>query len=276
MSHPIKDLIKGIPGVRRRIEKVYDRGLKAGREEEIQRISQGFFERTKNLYVGRRGFVIGNGPSLRFEDLESLKEEVTIASNKIYLAFEEVSWRPTFYSVADPLLWRKIKNEVHRFLATVVTPFYFSLPSSGLICYQFKRLNSCRKNFLEFPEQSFSDDLRIGAHSGYTVTFENLQFAFHLGLDPIYLVGCDHYYEGEHEIQPAVPISSSGENHFIKGYRQPGEIVNPAPIEIMTESYQVARSYAEKYGRRIFNATRGGHLEVFDREKLDEILPSSC
>lgn len=272
MRESLKSLIKKIPGVRERIERVYSRGLEAGREEEIQRISQGFFERTKDLYAGRRGFVIGNGPSLRLEDLEALKGEVTIASNKIYLAFKEVSWRPTFYSVADPLLWSKIKNEINRFLLTAVTPSYFALPSSGLICYQFKRLSSSRKNFLEFPEQSFSDDLRVGAYSGYTVTFENLQFAVHLGLDPIYLIGCDHYYEGENKVQPAVPISSSGENHFIKGYRQPGEMVNPAPIDIMTESYQVARSYAEKYGRKIFNATRGGHLEVFARKKLDKIL----
>lgn len=64
---------------------------------EPQRISE-----LKNQYVDKRCFIIGNGASLRVEDIDLIKEEVTIASNRIYNIFSNTSWRPTIYMVEDP------------------------------------------------------------------------------------------------------------------------------------------------------------------------------
>ena len=49
--------------------------------------SHDFSDSTRNEYLGRRGFAIGNGPSLRIEDIGSLSNEITLASNKVYFAF---------------------------------------------------------------------------------------------------------------------------------------------------------------------------------------------
>ena len=99
------------------------------------------------------------------------------------------------------------------------------------------------------------------------------KFAVHLGLNPIYLIGCDHSYPGEvnvvHGQKVVAPTTSS---HFLPNYRQPGEIVNAAPIEVMNEAFQCAREYAESHGIRILNATRGGKLEVFERCDLDSLI----
>jgi hypothetical protein len=48
--------------------------------------------------------VIGNGRSLKVEDLGRVRDEITFASNKGNLAFDETSWRPTYYSVSDVLV----------------------------------------------------------------------------------------------------------------------------------------------------------------------------
>ena len=40
----------------------------------------------KDCHRGRRAVIVGNGPSLNVADLERLKDEITFASNKIYLA----------------------------------------------------------------------------------------------------------------------------------------------------------------------------------------------
>ena len=71
-----------------------------------------YWESLRNQYSGQRGFIIGNGPSLRVEDLDSLQGEITIASNKIYMIFPKTPWRPTFYTIADTILWPKINGEV--------------------------------------------------------------------------------------------------------------------------------------------------------------------
>ncbi|MCL5269955.1 MAG: hypothetical protein M1457_05215, partial [bacterium] len=55
----------------------------------------------RDRHRGRRCFVIGNGPSLTLADLERLRGDVTIAANKIYLAFPRVAWRPTYLVVID-------------------------------------------------------------------------------------------------------------------------------------------------------------------------------
>ncbi len=40
-----------------------------------------------NIHSGKRCFIIGNGPSLKSEDLDKLRDEISFASNGIYLIF---------------------------------------------------------------------------------------------------------------------------------------------------------------------------------------------
>ena len=57
--------------------------LKQARIKKNDRLfkeSSNELKKLKDLYAGKRCFIIGNGPSLRKEDLESLKDEVCIAS----------------------------------------------------------------------------------------------------------------------------------------------------------------------------------------------------
>ena len=39
-----------------------------------------------------------------------------------------------------------------------------------------------------------------------------------------------------------------------------------------TYSYKVLRDYADRHGIHIYNATRGGMLEVYERRNLDEVV----
>ena len=43
-------------------------------------------------------------------------------------------------------------------------------------------------------------------------------------------------------------------------------------IEETTIAYETAEKVAYKKGFRIFNSTRGGKLEAFERKNLDEVL----
>jgi len=219
----------------------------------------------KNRYVGRRGFIIGNGPSLSPSDLEKLKNEITIASNKIYLIFDKTTWRPTIYTVADHILWPKINEEALEYFKTVHIPNYLDAPRSENVVYW-------RSPFSLFTKR-FSGDMSYGAYGGHTVTFENIQIAYHLGLNPIYLIGCDHSYSGEGVVTPGIAIrQSSHVSHFHPNYRKEGEIVMPAAISKMESSYSMAKKYIESRGGEIYNATRGGKLEIFNRVDLDKVI----
>ena len=43
-------------------------------------------------------------------------------------------------------------------------------------------------------------------------------------------------------------------------------------IEMFDQSYIAARRFAEKHGVKIYNATRGGKLEVFERVNFDKLF----
>ena len=76
----------------------------------------------KDKHKGQRCFVIGNGPSLRISDLDRLKDEITFASNKIYLAFEETDWRPTYYTAVDRLVIESLHEVISHLDLTKLLP----------------------------------------------------------------------------------------------------------------------------------------------------------
>ena len=49
-------------------------------------------------------------------------------------------------------------------------------------------------------------------------------------------------------------------------------VVVPYNIDNTTLAYIAARRYAEKIGVKIYNATRGGKLDVFERIDFEKLL----
>ena len=213
--------------------------------------------------------MIGNGPSLKMSDLNLLQNEVCLASNKIYLAFNETHWRPSHYTICDDILWKKIRKNISSYFSSVSSPWDFA-SQSGLIHRHFQHLPWN----LEAPVDgsAFSLNVSKGLYGGYTVTYTNLQIAAHMGLDPIYLLGCDHFYKGECQGGDDAPIVTvTTQNHFNEAYREVGELVRPAPISKMEKAYSHAREIHERGIVQIFNATRGGELDIFERVDFDRL-----
>ena len=71
------------------------------------------WEKIKKQRHANRIFIIGNGPSLKINDLDLLHihDELSFAFNKIYLAFEQTKYRPSYYMVEDILV---AKNNVEK------------------------------------------------------------------------------------------------------------------------------------------------------------------
>lgn len=233
---------------------------------------QPYWKDLKNKYAGKRGFVIGNGPSLKIEDLTTLynNDEFSIASNKIFLAFNETSWRPSVFTIADGLVWDKIGHEVHQDIQVIHTRYDLDYKKSNAPVKLWKRLNN---KYSKTKQVEFSADVSQGMYAGGTVTYENLQLAMYLGLNPIYIIGCDHYYGGEESKDGITITHKKGvENHFIKGYRKPGEKAGKANIQLMNAAYHSAKKYADMNNIKVYNATRGGYLDIFERANYDDLF----
>ena len=55
-------------------------------------------------------------------------------------------------------------------------------------------------------------------------------------------------------------------------YLNQGEVVNQPNLERCERAYKRAEIYSRDNGFRIYNATRGGKLEVFERVDFDSLF----
>lgn len=234
------------------------------------RLGREYLEEIRNLYRGRRGFIVGNGPSLRPEILDSLVGEISIASNMIHLAFEDTPFRPTFFTVADVKVWDKLgpadlRHYDRIILSGALDPRRTNKPVSVI-----PQLSAVLEEGSQYP---FSVDLLEGAYNGYTVSYLNLQLAYYLGLNPVYLVGFDHRYQ-QKPGKSRLVRELTGENHFSQRYRTPGEVVFRAPLDKMTRAFEAAQVFAKRNDWRIVNLTPGSSLEVFEKHHFEDVIQS--
>jgi len=239
----------------------------------------------KGRHFGKRCFVIGNGPSLRIKDLSKLKEngEVTIASNKIYLAFEETDWRPTYYTVADVLVAENNHEAIKNLNLVKFFPDHFKtiLGRSGdtdcngiqLYYRMLQQKYDMKGNYIP----TFCPNPLIGFHIGETVTNINIQLAYYIGCNPIYLIGIDGSYNlpattVKHHIYEQVFVSEGEINHFLADYRKKGEtwcIPKPDDHEC---AFSNSNTFLKANGVTVLNASRKSVVKAFDRVDLDSIL----
>lgn len=225
-----------------------------------------FFLRNKNK--NSRIFLVGNGPSLQVQDLDKLKNEITFAANKIYLAYEKTTWRPTYYMVEDDLVFiqnyeliKNLKDSIKLFpyRAKVWAPqiddaTYFNL--------------SFPEQMKEFPQ--FSNNPLKELYWGSTVIFTMIQWAAYLGCKKIYLIGIDFNFNVPNEYVGKQEIISDGEvNHFHKNYRKKNEKWNKPNLDIQVLSFQKAKEFCDSNDIKIYNASRDSKLDVFEKVDFD-------
>ena len=67
-------------------------------------------------------------------------------------------------------------------------------------------------------------------------------------------------------------IANSNTNHFHPDYLKPGEIARSPNEHLQLLAYEDARKKAIELGCNIYNATRGGKLEIFPRVDFDSLF----
>lgn len=209
----------------------------------------------KNAYIGKRCFIVATGPSLKIEDLDKLylNKEYCFSMNKIFLSFDKTCWRPDFYVADDALV---IEQNAEVIDQLNVKNMFISDAYKGKFNKNILRYHLYMKKNNE--EVYFSEDLSHVCVCGCTVTYSILQFAIYMGFKEIYLLGVDFNYFGRGTVG----------NHF---YKEEDKKNSWICLDDNLKAYMCAKEYAEKHNIKIYNATRGGKLEVFERVNFDEV-----
>lgn len=228
----------------------------------------------KNIHEGKRIFVIGNGSSLRLEDLEKLHDngEICFGCNKIYKAYDQIKWRPDFLVIEDTNgieNYKEILGSMDSEKLFLGDSFQWEILTDKIPEKQYFHIREFE--IKKFPK--FSRDITEGCYEAGTVIYLCLQIAVYMGAKEIYLLGVDCDYADN-------PFSK--ENHFIKDYYSESEekkfrkrgrnVEMRILVERMFRGFEMAEKHSRKYGFRIYNATRGGKLEAFERVNFDSLF----
>lgn len=219
----------------------------------------------KNSQQGKRCFIIGNGPSLKATDLDKLINEDCFGMNYIFKIFDQTKWRPKYYLTQDKYIVNAMELEKQKFDNMFIGAYYFRKNKPDLpmaICYYHESL-IYRKEF------HFSDDCSKKIYDCGTVTYAAIQFAAYMGYSEIYLLGMDTNFALTINEKGDIERNDVNNNHFYKDNNPSSIIANQAD---MLKGYVCAKKFSESHNFKIYNATRGGKLEVFERVDFDKLF----
>ncbi len=218
----------------------------------------------KDIHKKQKCIIVGNGPSLRMEDLEKISDLNidTFGLNLIYNVYSMTKWRPTYYIISDYKIlrtyWEELKQLEH---TNMFIKNFFCINEKEFFDKSIYFSGYARRTY---NNPQFSCDVSKVVYSGYSVMFDALQIAVYMGYSEIYLIGADFSYLGSPEAKG---------NHIYDAYMtDKRKFSGNAYIATSIKAFEAAKVYAENQGINIFNATRGGKLEVFERIDIDNFF----
>tara|TARA_B110000971_G_C20011800_1_gene501920 strand:+ start:941 stop:1702 length:762 start_codon:yes stop_codon:yes gene_type:complete len=251
----------------------YSKVISAIQPEERARLHE-----LKNKYQGERCFIVGNGPSLNAHNLDLLKNEYSFGVNSIFLKTKDTGFRPSFYTVEDGHVVDDNLEAIrdydvdHKF---ILAHYRDKFPGAEDILWLSADLGFYRDSHPFGGTARFSRDAAHVVYAGQSVTHINLQIAFYLGFSEVYLIGMDFHYDKPESVitQGLTWISTEDDpNHFDPSYFGAGKKWHDPQLDKVALNYQLARRVFERNGRKIFNATHGGKLEIFERADYDALF----
>lgn len=216
----------------------------------------------RELQETRRGdvcVVVGNGPSLRKNDLNLLEGVDTIISNFAIMS-PELEKHARYFTVVNDLVAKQGALEFNASEKIKFIPFW-------LANYVNEGENTFFVNATVKP--AFSADFVNSASWRSTVSFFNLQLAYAIGYRKVIMIGFDHSYVQPKGMSEGTLISQveDDENHFDPRYFK-GKDWQAADTVNMEKSYVLTKEAFAADGREIVNCTVGGKLELFRRGDL--------
>ena len=245
-------------------------------------------EDLRDLHRGRRAFIIGNGPSIKAQDLSKLSGEITFVTNWFANHESYDLIQPKYYCISshevfggwnakkprlDPTLRDAILNRnwrAHHFFPiwardSLLKDKQFSVRRTNFLIFERPKATVLERGRMNWDLSANLDDGMTGI-----ITF-CLPLAYHMGIREVYLLGCDCDYGIQKPNDPKSyfydfakhTTSTSKFETLSRVWGEGGEIF---------QIYDIVQREARSQGLKIMNATRGGLLESFERVDFEGLF----
>ena len=223
-----------------------------------------YLKKFKNVHSGKRAFFVGTGPSLNIEDVEKLKGEIVFGVNSLIDSVNDISFPLTYYCLADKRAVRLFYEKASKSNVGNIFVGAGRLPKRKVRSHNTMIFPDTHYYYWakEFFKQSYplqvTDDITQIVYDGGTVIYVAMQLAAYMGIKKMYLLGVDCNY-------------AKGVKNFNE-FRPENEILNGGNEQSQFGAFIRFKKYADEHGIKVYNATRGGMLDIFPRANLDEIV----
>ncbi len=241
--------------------------------------------RFHDAYRGKRCFVVGSGPSVRKLDLSKLRGEHVLTVNAFMKHVTRYGVVPLAHSLMDPWYFdgRDPEHKDLQFIAHEADPaieFFLPLDYRAVVEKVIPAGRRDRINYLGFagwyPENS---NARLTSHLPrlQTVTLAPALIALWMGFSEIYLIGCD--LDWLSNVVATNPLRIVHRNF----YEETDSVIDVGDgFEYTTYVEAIAKMFrgfhhvkeSAREGQRIFNASEGGMLDIFERVAFDGLFPA--
>jgi len=204
-----------------------------------------------------RAFVVGNGPSLKAEQLNKLIPEVSFGVNRIHLIYNQTRWRPTHWVMMDFSNSLFYKEDIHLHSRQGYPCHIRSDIMAKFLEWCVRDKNWPTLENMNIVERCSHIDIeRHTADAWHEPVCQMggsvptaIQLAVQMGYSPIYTIGMDGNKKG------------NAENNFIAGYID-RDAVDVHKAMVANESTKLALSIAKREcngrGVQLIDATIGG------------------
>lgn len=217
----------------------------------------------QNLFDINQGrcFIVGTGPSLKDTNLDLIKKEKVFGVNTLYRNKDFVK-HCDYFACSDGDVWKEHKENILETLSHQKTMLFLSSDAGRM----YAKVNEPKYPFIYYLKTKSYINLlgymptnpTMYVSGGHSVIADIcLPMAWWMGFTEVYLVGCDYSNLGKR--WDGLPT----ENPKAMGLQKKERIFNA--LEICKKAF-------EDDGRKIYNATVGGDLEVFERRTLEEVV----
>lgn len=228
----------------------------------------------KDKYKGKRCFLVGNGPSLKADDLTKLHKngDITFAFNRVYNIFDDTPWRPTFYISQDEKMLAGCQDVVNSLelpckFIPIQLNWYHDININDASYFNIKPQLS------ENPDEYlFSDDIAKEIYHSGTGMYTAVQMAAYMGFCEIYFIGVDHHFHTSINNKGEIVVDNTVKDYFSDKYNTDKDKLYIPNTEKSTLTYVAMKKHCDERNIKVFNVTRGGKLEVFPRVDFDTLI----
>lgn len=219
----------------------------------------------KGSYIGKRCFVVGNGPSLNRINLEKLIDENLITVNMFFRHPYYDRLSPMFHCAIDPAMY--VGEIGQDFLDVIESHQETSFLISSKAPNDIRTQPNCYTTILGYLPSSKCHpyDLSKPSAAFVNVVLVAIELAIYLGFKEIILLGCD--------------FSQFAVRKAHHSYREMGSDERTATMFQDLQGHAIAImqhewlfSYAKKKKVTIVNSTEGSYLDVYPKRNINSII----